>query len=91
MTANLTRVLRSSDTLARIGGDEFAIIASNLRAPDTLMELIHSAISVPIAVSDNEIVITASVGLAVSPEDTLSPEHLSRLADTRMYAQKQMA
>lgn len=91
VTANLTRVLRSSDTLARIGGDEFAIIASNLRAPDTLMELIHSAISVPITVSGSEIVVTASVGLAISPEDTLSPENLSRLADARMYAEKQMA
>ena len=39
----------------------------------------------------SEIVVTASVGLAISPEDTLSPEDLSRLADARMYAEKQMA
>ena len=91
ISENLTRVLRSSDTLARIGGDEFAIIVSNLRAPETLTRVITSAICRPVILNGREFAVTASVGLAIAPEDTLDPEALCRLADSRMYAQKQIA
>ena len=91
VTENLTRTLRSSDTLARVGGDEFAIIVSNLRASDSLLRLVHAAAHVPVPLREREFIVSASVGLAIAPDDSIDPETLFRLADARMYAQKQIA
>ena len=91
VTENLTRTLRSSDTLARIGGDEFAIIVSNLRSSDSLLHLIENAARVPVPLKQGEFLVTASIGLAIAPDDSIDPETLFRLADARMYAQKQIA
>jgi diguanylate cyclase (GGDEF)-like protein len=82
-------VLRSTDTLARIGGDEFAVIAPGARgdAADRLAEAIRTAVaaddpgsSLP---SPN-----ASVGLAVYPEDGEDFETLLRTADQRLLRLK---
>ena len=91
VTERLTRTLRSSDTLARVGGDEFAIIVSNLRATESLLHLIDEAARVPVPLKEGEFLITASIGLAIAPDDSGDPETLFRLADARMYAQKQIA
>ena len=91
VTQNLTRMLRSSDTLARVGGDEFAIIVSNLRSSDSLLRQIDHAARVPVPLKEGEFLVTASIGLAIAPDDSTDPEMLFRLADARMYAQKQIA
>ncbi len=90
VTENLTRTLRSSDTLARVGGDEFAIIVSNLRSSDSLLRLVDSAARIPVPFKEGEFLVTASIGLAIAPDDSIDPETLFRLADARMYAQKQI-
>ena len=90
VTENLTRMLRSSDTLARVGGDEFAIIVSNLRSSDSLLRLIDNAARVPVPLNQGEFLVTASIGLAIAPDDSIDPQTLFRLADARMYAQKQI-
>ena len=91
VTKNLTRALRSSDTLARVGGDEFAIIVSNLRSSDSLLALIDNAARITIPLKEGNFLVTASTGLAIAPDDSIDPETLFRLADARMYAQKQIA
>ncbi len=91
VTQNLTHALRSSDTLARVGGDEFAIIVSNLRSSDSLLRLVDSAARIPIPLKQGEFLVTASIGLAIAPDDSIDPETLFRLADARMYAEKQIA
>jgi diguanylate cyclase (GGDEF)-like protein len=91
ITEKLTGILRSSDTLARVGGDEFAIIVSNLRSSTSLLHLIAEAARVSVPGMQGEFLVTASIGLAVAPEDSVDPETLFRLADARMYAQKQIA
>lgn len=91
VTERLTRTLRSSDTLARVGGDEFAIIVSNLRSTESLLHLINEAARVPVPLKEGEFLVTASIGLAIAPDDSGDPETLFRLADARMYAQKQIA
>ncbi len=91
VTEHLTRTLRSSDTLARVGGDEFAIIVSNLRSSESLLRLIDEASRIPVPMREGEFLVTASIGLAIAPDDSIDPETLFRLADARMYAQKQIA
>ncbi len=91
VTRNLLRALRSSDTLARIGGDEFAIIVANLRSTDSLLRMIEDSARLPVPLPGGEFLVTASIGLAIAPDDSIDPETLFRLADTRMYTQKQIA
>ena len=85
---SLARVVRSSDTLARLGGDEFAIIVANFHHIQPLTGLIEEAISKPLVLNGESYSVTASVGLAIAPADSLDPEALCRLADARMYAHK---
>jgi diguanylate cyclase (GGDEF)-like protein len=88
LTAAATRarsVLRSTDTLVRIGGDEFAIIAPGARGPNaaSLAEAVRHAVAAP--TSDEEIPSpSTSVGWAVFPDDGQDFETLMRSADDRM-------
>ena len=91
VTQNITHALRSSDTLARVGGDEFAIIVANLRSSDSLLRIIDDAARIPVPLKEGEFLVTASIGLAIAPDDSIDPETLLRLADARMYTQKQIA
>ena len=87
----LAGCLRASDTIARLGGDEFAVIQSPLDAPDEAGELagrLIAAASERFEISGHEIVIGASIGIAVSPGDGDSAEALLRNADMAMYRAK---
>jgi diguanylate cyclase (GGDEF)-like protein/PAS domain S-box-containing protein len=82
---------RTSDTVARIGGDEFGILleddANEMRAR-ALADRALAAFAVPFDVQGREVFIRASIGIALSvPGDSL-PDELLRNADTAMYAAK---
>lgn len=82
-------ILRSTDTLCRIGGDEFAIIAPGAHGegPRLMAEAICDAVSTQY--SDSGIpALSASVGWAVFPEDGEDFESLMRAADERMLSRK---
>ena len=87
----LRRRIRASDTLARIGGDEFTVIAPDLHgardasvlANDLMAELVE-----PFRVNEHELTLTASVGISLYPEHALQPEQLIQQADTAMYVAK---
>lgn len=85
-----TRV-RKADTLARTGGDEFAVI---LEAPSGRMEahLLCDALShllqTPIQVAEHTLNISASIGIAVYPDDAQEMQPLCVVADRRMYEEK---
>ena len=87
--ARVMSVLRSADTLARIGGDEFAIIAPGARAEGAarLAESVRAAVSLGDA-GDDMPAPSASVGWAVFPEDGRDFETLMRCADDRMLRSK---
>ena len=83
--------MRDSDTLARIGGDEFAIVQSGVtgRAGATLLaERMLAALAAPFAIDDHDFHISASVGIALYPDHAASPEQLHQAADQALYRAK---
>ncbi|TAA47727.1 MULTISPECIES: transporter substrate-binding domain-containing protein [Corallincola] len=85
-------VVRRSDTLARFGGDEFVVLATNLHhrlhAAELAKKLIF-ALEKPFKVGDAKCSLSASIGVAVYPEDGETPDVLLRVADSLMYKIKQ--
>ncbi len=83
--------VRRSDTVARTGGDEFSIVleeptsrAEALHVGRSLLELLNE----PLELGDHSVLIGASVGIAVFPDDALEMEDLCIAADLRMYEAK---
>jgi diguanylate cyclase (GGDEF)-like protein/PAS domain S-box-containing protein len=90
VAARFRRAVRTSDTVARFGGDEFVILAEDLanEADATVVaEKLANALREPIRIGSNEIVVTSSIGIAM-PEDSSTPETLVRDADVAMYRAK---
>jgi diguanylate cyclase (GGDEF)-like protein len=83
--------LRSADTAARIGGDEFLIILNDLGearfAGEVAQKILH-AIAAPIAYGTGQLKIGASIGIAVFPDHARDLVELKRAADKAMYAVK---
>jgi predicted signal transduction protein with EAL and GGDEF domain len=84
--------MRASDTLARFGGDEFVLICDELTDERQLFHVVDRLSKVleePISVNGRDVVVTASMGLAVAQVgDDVEPEVLIRDADTAMYRAK---
>lgn len=84
----LTTVLRPSDTLARMSGDEFVILCEDLEQPsraEVIADRVDAAVARPFLLSGAEISITASIGIAFPDRTVEAPEHLIREADLAMY------
>jgi diguanylate cyclase len=89
---NLRRSIRSGDTLARLGGDEFILVAADLNqgyGAEEYMDAIQGAFERPVMVNRCPMTVSASIGMAVFPEDADDAIGLLRVADMRMYATKQ--
>ncbi len=87
----LRALIRETDTIARMGGDEFAIIQTAISQPADATSLAHRAIeavSSPYLVEGHQVVIGTSIGIAVGPSDGLTPEQLIRNADLALYRAK---
>ncbi|HBN51544.1 MAG TPA: two-component system response regulator, partial [Thalassospira sp.] len=80
-----------TDTIARLGGDEFLIIRENMHseaaAGNLASHIIHE-LQKPFYIVGHELTLSASIGIALYPENAHSPQDLIRLADTAMYAAK---
>jgi diguanylate cyclase (GGDEF)-like protein len=88
---NLRDALHATDTLARIGGDEFVLLTSSLadhRSIGHRIDAILCAIERPILLPGGPTVVSASLGTAIYPHDAQDATALLRLADQRMYALK---
>jgi len=82
---------RKSDTVARIGGDEFIVLTPGIMSSEfteIFMRRLSDRVREPYLIGSNEINIEASVGQAVFPQDASTVQDLLKVADTRMYAQK---
>ena len=91
----LSSVLRSTDLVGRIGGDEFVIVCPNLPhqgpAEDTARRTLAAVSQTPISADGHLLSITASVGITLLTEDRdVGPETLIREADTAMYTAKSL-
>lgn len=83
--------VRSSDTLARFGGDEFVVLLGSLRdAEEAAMvaEKIVASLAKPIALGDNRARVTPSIGISLYPQDASSMDALLKCADIAMYRAK---
>ena len=91
VAGRVRRALRDSDTVARLGGDEFCIVLEELDSRDKVAvaatKLGH-LFSAPIAAEGQEMFTSASIGLAVYPDDGGTIEDLIKHADIAMYDAK---
>ena len=91
VSARMQACLRESDTLARIGGDEFALLLEAIDDVDAAVgvaEKIREALSKPIIVGGHALHVSVSVGIALFPEHGDNQISLSNRADIALYAAK---
>ncbi len=83
--------VREIDTIARMGGDEFAIVQALSQQPrdaTTLAQRIGEAIKAPFDLKDHQVVVDTSIGIAVAPDDGTDPDQLLKNADLALYRAK---
>ena len=91
VTQRLKSCLRPEDTIARVGGDEFTILLSDIkdiRETSQTAERILKNLALPFYLNEEKIYVTASMGIALSKKDGFDPERLMQEADTAMYRAK---
>lgn len=93
VTQTISTCIRASDTFARLGGDEFTIILSAIDdtgACDYVAEKILKHVNTPFKLSAGTVSISASIGVAIFPDDGNSHDKLISVADSAMYDAKAM-
>ena len=91
VAGRLRGLVRDTDTIARMGGDEFVIVQGPIRDPaeaTSLAQRIIALISEPYDIDGHQAIIGASIGIAVGPGDGLRPDRLLRNADLALYRAK---
>ena len=84
--------VRSGDTVSRVGGDEFIVLCPNCDSPEdasSLGDKLLGAIAQPYQIDDTELVITASIGIALYPDNGADANSLIGNADVAMYLAKE--
>jgi len=87
----LRRAVRPEDFVARLGGDEFAALLANVASTEVaygIAERIATATDEPLSIGGTEVRLSASIGVAVVPEDGMEPRDVVRSADEAMYRVK---
>jgi diguanylate cyclase (GGDEF)-like protein len=92
LAERLSACVRATDTVARMGGDEFIILLPDLHNPaeaERIAAKIVAAASNPMSIDEMPLAVTVSIGLATYPEEGADVDSLLRCADEAMYAAKQ--
>ncbi len=88
----LEAVVRQDDTVARIGGDEFVLLLEGIEQTEdviTVVEKLMTIFTSPFLLEEQEVCITASLGISLYPHDGADPAILLRNADAAMYRAKE--
>jgi diguanylate cyclase (GGDEF)-like protein/PAS domain S-box-containing protein len=95
VATRLLETVRNNDVVARLGGDEFVILLSNLadgnaagKAAATVARKVIAALADPFNLEGHEVLVTASIGIALAPQDGEDAGELIKNADTAMYQVK---
>ncbi len=95
VATRLLETVRNNDVVARLGGDEFVILLSDLadgnaagRAAATVARKVIAALADPFNLEGHEVLVTASIGVALAPQDGEDAGELIKNADTAMYQVK---
>jgi diguanylate cyclase (GGDEF)-like protein/PAS domain S-box-containing protein len=90
LSKRFTSILRDVDTISRLGGDEFIFILPDTDADGAahVARKMLGVIDKMVKLEQNELIVTASVGISVYPDDGSDAETLSKNADTAMYRAK---
>lgn len=89
----LKACVREGDTVARLGGDEFGILLPEMASAEEAARIAQEAlrsVDLPIRVDEQELFVTASLGLALYPSDGEDGETLSKNADAALYRAKEL-
>ncbi len=92
VSERLKIILRETDTVARIGGDEFTALLCNihnLADVENIASKLIQAIEMPFYINNESIFISASIGITLFPEHSEKMEELLRFADQAMYLSKE--
>lgn len=88
----LQQAIRDTDLAARVGGDEFAVLQTdiaNSAGAGALAEKLRAAIAEPVQIAGNDLHVSASVGIAVYTPDISKPEDMLAHADVALYRAKE--
>jgi diguanylate cyclase (GGDEF)-like protein len=88
----LTTLLRESDTICRMGGDEFLILLTGITSVDDVNKIadrVLEAIREPLVLDDHELDVTTSLGGAIYPDDAEDADTLIKQTDVAMYFAKE--
>jgi len=85
------RCIRETDTLSRLGGDEFGILLKNVDKSTDVISIVENtmdALEKPFVIEGHTLYVTASIGISIAPEDSEDAQTLLKNADSAMYQAK---
>ncbi len=92
LAQRLGKSMRAGDTVARMGGDEFAFVLNSMKvahdAGAVAQKILDSFAHEPIIIGDNEIFVTASIGISIYPQDGAESITLTKNADAALFHAK---
>jgi len=91
ISTRLTGIIRASDTVARVGGDEFILVmleTSHVEDAAAIAQKILDSFIEPLSIDGHQLHLSTSIGIAIYPENTEDLETLTKKSDAAIYYSK---